>query len=144
MSKERFKRSKSHVNIGTIGHVDHGKGIDEGDGRGTRGEYRTYEQIDNAPEERVRGIAIATAHVEYESSARHYAHVDCPGYASYVKDMITRAVGLLEGTEMVMPGDNVKMQGNADCPDSDGGWFAFCHTEGGCITVGVAAKIIEQ
>ncbi len=96
MSKERFKRSKPHVNIGTIGHVDHGKttltaALTKVMGEAHGGEYRAYEQIDNAPEERARGITIATAHVEYESPARHYAHVDCPGHADYVKNMITGA-----------------------------------------------------
>ena len=97
MSKEKFERTKPHVNVGTIGHVDHGKTTltaamtkvmsDQQGG----GEYRSYEQIDNAPEERERGITIATAHVEYESQARHYAHVDCPGHADYIKNMITGA-----------------------------------------------------
>ena len=96
MSKEKFERTKPHVNVGTIGHVDHGKTtltaaltkvLSESEG----GEYRSYEQIDNAPEERERGITIATAHVEYESGSRHYAHVDCPGHADYIKNMITGA-----------------------------------------------------
>ena len=96
MSKERFERSKPHINIGTIGHVDHGKttltaALTKVMGEAHGGEYCAYEQIDNAPEERARGITIATAHVEYESTARHYAHVDCPGHADYVKNMITGA-----------------------------------------------------
>ncbi len=97
MSKEKFERTKPHVNVGTIGHVDHGKTTLTAamtkvmlDQQGA-GEYRSYEQIDNAPEERERGITIATAHVEYESEARHYAHVDCPGHADYIKNMITGA-----------------------------------------------------
>ena len=96
MSKEKFKRSKPHVNVGTIGHVDHGKttltaAITMHQAKKFGGEARAYDQIDNAPEERERGITIATAHVEYESDKRHYAHVDCPGHADYVKNMITGA-----------------------------------------------------
>jgi elongation factor Tu len=96
MSKEKFKRSKPHVNVGTIGHVDHGKttltaAITMHQAKKFGGEARAYDQIDNAPEERERGITIATAHVEYESTKRHYAHVDCPGHADYVKNMITGA-----------------------------------------------------
>ena len=96
MSKEKFERTKPHVNVGTIGHVDHGKTTLTAamtmvcaEDRG--GEIKAFDQIDNAPEERERGITIATAHVEYESDARHYAHVDCPGHADYVKNMITGA-----------------------------------------------------
>ncbi|HKI50735.1 MAG TPA: elongation factor Tu, partial [Geothermobacteraceae bacterium] len=97
MSKAKFERTKPHVNIGTIGHVDHGKTtltaaitkvLAE---QGGSGEVKAFDQIDNAPEERERGITIATAHVEYETENRHYAHVDCPGHADYVKNMITGA-----------------------------------------------------
>jgi elongation factor Tu len=97
MAKEKFERTKPHVNVGTIGHVDHGKTtltaaltkvMAEKHGRG---EVKQFDQIDNAPEEKARGITIATAHVEYESDNRHYAHVDCPGHADYVKNMITGA-----------------------------------------------------
>jgi elongation factor Tu len=97
MSKEKFDRTKPHVNIGTIGHVDHGKTtltaaitkvLAEATGKGV---VKGFDQIDNAPEERERGITIATAHVEYETANRHYAHVDCPGHADYVKNMITGA-----------------------------------------------------
>lgn len=97
MSKERFDRSKPHVNIGTIGHVDHGKTTLTAaitkvlSKRNPKVQYRSFETIDNAPEERQRGITIATAHVEYETEKRHYAHVDCPGHADYVKNMITGA-----------------------------------------------------
>ncbi|MBK1691364.1 elongation factor Tu [Ectothiorhodospira mobilis] len=96
MSKEKFERKKPHVNVGTIGHVDHGKttltaALTVCQAKKYGGESRGYDQIDNAPEERARGITIATAHVEYESDNRHYAHVDCPGHADYVKNMITGA-----------------------------------------------------
>ncbi|MDE0645884.1 MAG: elongation factor Tu [Gammaproteobacteria bacterium] len=97
MAKEKFERTKPHVNVGTIGHVDHGKttltaamtmicASDLG-----KGDVKSFDEIDNAPEERERGITIATTHVEYESAARHYAHVDCPGHADYIKNMITGA-----------------------------------------------------
>jgi elongation factor Tu len=96
MSKAKFERKKPHVNVGTIGHVDHGKttltaAITKVMAAKYGGEVKAFDQIDNAPEERARGITIATAHVEYESAARHYAHVDCPGHADYVKNMITGA-----------------------------------------------------
>ena len=96
MSKEKFERTKPHVNVGTIGHVDHGKttltaAITKVMAEINCGEFNDYADIDNAPEERERGITISTAHVEYESSARHYAHVDCTGHADYVKNMITGA-----------------------------------------------------
>ncbi len=96
MAKEKFDRSKPHVNIGTIGHVDHGKttltaAITKVMADAGRAEYSAYDQIDKAPEERERGITISTAHVEYETENRHYAHVDCPGHADYVKNMITGA-----------------------------------------------------
>ncbi len=96
MSKEKFERTKPHVNVGTIGHVDHGKttltaAMTKICSESRGGTFVAYDQIDNAPEERERGITIATAHVEYESDKRHYAHVDCPGHADYVKNMITGA-----------------------------------------------------
>jgi len=96
VSKEKFERTKPHINVGTIGHVDHGKttltaAITKIMAEAHGGEFKAYDQIDNAPEERERGITIATAHVEYESDNRHYAHVDCPGHADYVKNMITGA-----------------------------------------------------
>merc|ERR1712185_885162 len=96
MSKEKFDRSKPHVNIGTIGHVDHGKttltaAITKVMAEAGGAEFQAYDQIDKAPEEKERGITISTAHVEYETEARHYAHVDCPGHADYVKNMITGA-----------------------------------------------------
>lgn len=96
MSKEKFERTKPHVNVGTIGHVDHGKttltaALTTIMAQKFGGETKAYDQIDSAPEEKARGITIATAHVEYESDNRHYAHVDCPGHADYVKNMITGA-----------------------------------------------------
>jgi elongation factor Tu len=96
MSKEKFERSKPHVNVGTIGHVDHGKttltaAMTRVCAEVYGGEMKAFDQIDNAPEERERGITISTAHVEYDSTIRHYAHVDCPGHADYVKNMITGA-----------------------------------------------------
>ncbi|WP_225026466.1 elongation factor Tu [Xinfangfangia pollutisoli] len=91
MAKAKFERTKPHVNIGTIGHVDHGKTTLTAAITKYFGEFRAYDQIDGAPEERARGITISTAHVEYETANRHYAHVDCPGHADYVKNMITGA-----------------------------------------------------
>ncbi len=96
MSKEKFERSKPHVNVGTIGHVDHGKttltaALTMVLAAKHGGDVKAFDDIDNAPEERERGITIATAHVEYETDARHYAHVDCPGHADYIKNMITGA-----------------------------------------------------
>ncbi len=96
MAKEKFDRSKPHVNVGTIGHVDHGKttltaAITMALAKQHGGEKRTFDSIDNAPEEKARGITIATAHVEYQTEKRHYAHVDCPGHADYIKNMITGA-----------------------------------------------------
>src|SRR2546425_606512 len=96
MSKEKFERTKPHVNVGTIGHVDHGKttltaAITKVLAKQGMATYLAYDQIDKAPEERERGITIATAHVEYQTKKRHYAHVDCPGHADYIKNMITGA-----------------------------------------------------
>jgi elongation factor Tu len=96
MAKEKFERKKPHVNVGTIGHVDHGKttltaAITQALAKKGQAEFRSFDSIDNAPEERERGITIQTAHVEYETEKRHYAHVDCPGHADYVKNMITGA-----------------------------------------------------
>ena len=96
MAKAKFERNKTHVNIGTIGHVDHGKttltaAITKTLSLTGGAEFKAYDQIDGAPEERERGITISTAHVEYETANRHYAHVDCPGHADYVKNMITGA-----------------------------------------------------
>ncbi|MBI2861811.1 MAG: elongation factor Tu [Chloroflexi bacterium] len=96
MARKRFERTKPHINVGTIGHVDHGKttltsAITKLLSFGGKAEYRSFDSIDNAPEEKARGITIAIAHVEYETEKRHYAHVDCPGHADYIKNMITGA-----------------------------------------------------
>ena len=101
MAKEKFERTKPHVNVGTIGHVDHGKttltaAITKVLALKGDAQFRAFDQIDNAPEERARGITIAIAHVEYETDARHYAHVDCPGHADYIKNIITGAAGSVE------------------------------------------------
>jgi elongation factor Tu len=106
VSKAKFERTKPHVNVGTIGHVDHGKttltaAITKVMAARHGGEFKAFEQIDNAPEEKARGITIATAHVEYESDKRHYAHVDCPGHADYVKNMITGAAQM-DGAVLVV------------------------------------------
>src|SRR5436305_862851 len=96
MAKKKYERTKPHVNVGTIGHIDHGKttltaAITKGLSKKGFAEFRSFDSIDNAPEEKARGITIATAHVEYETTNRHYAHVDCPGHADYIKNMITGA-----------------------------------------------------
>ncbi|WP_190324606.1 GTP-binding protein, partial [Pseudomonas profundi] len=96
MAKEKFERKKPHLNVGTIGHVDHGKttltaALTRVCAEAYGGAARGFDQIDNAPEEKARGITINTSHVEYDSPTRHYAHVDCPGHADYVKNMITGA-----------------------------------------------------
>src|ERR1700748_1107451 len=106
MSKEKFERSKPHVNVGTIGHVDHGKttltaALTKVMAETYGGQFMAYDQIDKAPEEKARGITISTAHVEYQSSERHYAHVDCPGHADYIKNMITGA-GQMGGAILVV------------------------------------------
>ncbi len=108
MAKAKFERTKPHVNIGTIGHVDHGKttltaAITKYLSLGNGAEFMAYDQIDNAPEERARGITINTRHVEYETANRHYAHVDCPGHADYVKNMITGAAQM-DGAILVVAG----------------------------------------
>src|SRR5438046_1700542 len=96
MAKKRFERTKPHINVGTIGHIDHGKtsltaAITKVLALKGEADYRAFDTIDNAPEERARGITIAIAHVEYQTDNRHYAHVDCPGHADYIKNMITGA-----------------------------------------------------
>src|SRR5437870_8022766 len=114
MSKEKFDRSKPHVNIGTIGHVDHGKttltaAITKVLGKtNPKVQFVAFDQIDKAPEEKARGITIATAHVEYETPKRHYAHVDCPGHAEYIKNMITGAAQM-DGAILVVAANDGPM-----------------------------------
>ena len=115
MAKEKFERTKPHVNIGTIGHVDHGKtsltaAITKVLGMKGQANYTAYDQIDKAPEEKARGITISTAHVEYETDNRHYAHVDCPGHADYVKNMITGAAQMDGAILVVSAADGVMPQ----------------------------------
>jgi len=105
MAKEKFERNKPHVNVGTIGHVDHGKTTLTAAITKYFGEFKAYDAIDAAPEERARGITISTAHVEYETENRHYAHVDCPGHADYVKNMITGAAQMDGGILVVSAAD---------------------------------------
>ena len=117
MAKKKFERNKPHVNVGTIGHIDHGKtsltaAITKYLAMKGSAEYRSFDTIDNAPEERERGITIAIAHVEYETDARHYAHVDCPGHADYIKNMITGAAQM-DGAILV-----VAAHRRADAPDA--------------------------
>ena len=110
MGKEKYERKKPHVNIGTIGHIDHGKttltaAITKISGLKGSGSFTSYDEIDKAPEEKERGITIATAHVEYETEKRHYAHVDCPGHADYIKNMITGAAQMDGGILVVAATD---------------------------------------
>ena len=117
MAKAKFERTKPHVNVGTIGHVDHGKttltaAITTIQAAKGLAQQVAFDQIDKAPEEKARGITIATAHVEYESTKRHYAHVDCPGHADYVKNMITGAAQM-DGAILV-----VSRRGRSDAADA--------------------------
>src|SRR5438045_6079593 len=114
MAKEKFDRNKPHVNVGTIGHIDHGKTTLTAcitkvlAKHNPKVKYRSFDSIDNAPEEKARGITIATAHVEYETSKRHYAHVDCPGHADYSKNMITGAAQM-DGAILVVAANDGPM-----------------------------------
>ena len=113
MSKKKFERTKPHVNVGTIGHIDHGKttltaAITKHSGLKGMADFIPFDQIDKAPEEKARGITIATAHVEYETATRHYAHVDCPGHADYIKNMITGAAQM-DGAILVVGADDGPM-----------------------------------
>lgn len=113
MAKQKFKRTKPHVNVGTIGHIDHGKttltaAITKFMALKGLADYVPFDSIDKAPEEKARGITIATAHVEYETVNRHYAHVDCPGHADYIKNMITGAAQM-DGAILVVGADDGPM-----------------------------------
>ncbi|HEA67804.1 MAG TPA: GTP-binding protein, partial [Desulfobacterales bacterium] len=113
MAKQKFKRTKPHVNVGTIGHIDHGKttltaAITKHMALKGLADYVPFDAIDKAPEEKARGITIATAHVEYETANRHYAHVDCPGHADYIKNMITGAAQM-DGAILVVGADDGPM-----------------------------------
>src|SRR6059036_1462310 len=114
MAKEKFERNKPHVNVGTIGHIDHGKTTLTAaitkvlQKHNPKIQSRSFDSIDNAPEEKARGITIATAHVEYETDKRHYAHVDCPGHADYIKNMITGAAQM-DGAILVVGADDGPM-----------------------------------
>src|SRR5271157_3100587 len=113
MAKKKFERTKPHVNVGTIGHIDHGKttltaAITKQLAKKGKATFVPFDQIDKAPEERERGITIATAHVEYETDKRHYAHVDCPGHADYIKNMITGAAQM-DGAILVVAADDGPM-----------------------------------
>ena len=116
MAKEKFERTKPHVNVGTIGHIDHGKTTLTAaitkvlSKHNPKIQFRSFDSIDNAPEEKARGITIATAHVEYETANRHYAHVDCPGHADYIKNMITGAAQMDGAILVVSALDSVMPQ----------------------------------
>ena len=115
MAREKFERNKPHVNIGTVGHVDHGKttltaAITSCMAAVGKAQAKKFDEIDAAPEEKARGITISTAHVEYESDARHYAHVDCPGHADYVKNMITGAAQMDGGILVIAATDGAMPQ----------------------------------
>jgi elongation factor Tu len=113
MPKQKFERTKPHLNVGTIGHIDHGKttltaAMTKVLSFGGMADFRPFDSIDNAPEEKARGITIAIAHVEYETDKRHYAHVDCPGHVDYIKNMITGAAQM-DGAILVVAADDGPM-----------------------------------
>ena len=127
MAREKFERSKPHINIGTIGHVDHGKttltaAISATLAIHNRDLAKKFDEIDSAPEEKARGITINTAHVEYETADRHYAHVDCPGHADYVKNMITGAAQMDGGILVVSAADGPMPQTREHILISKAGW----------------------
>jgi elongation factor Tu len=127
MAKEKFDRSKPHVNIGTIGHIDHGKTTLTAaitkvlSKHNPKNSFRSFDTIDNAPEERERGITISTSHVEYETPNRHYAHVDCPGHADYIKNMITGAAQMDGAILVVAATDGPMPQTKEHASGSPGG-----------------------
>ena len=130
MAKEKFDRSKPHVNIGTIGHVDHGKttltaAITTVLAKKGLSELRSFDSIDNAPEEKERGITINTSHVEYSTANRHYAHVDCPGHADYVKNMVTGAAQM----EAVRNFIQQEVDYIVICPVQEAGWDVVLQVE---------------
>jgi len=148
MAKEKFTRDKPHLNVGTIGHVDHGKttltaAITMVLAKKGLSQIRTFDSIDNAPEERERGITIATAHVEYSTAKRHYAHVDCPGHADYVKNMITGAAQMdgailvVAATDGPMPQtrEHILLARQVGCPQDRG-----VHEQGRCRRRSRAAR----
>src|SRR3990167_9301301 len=115
MARDVFERKKPHLNVGTIGHVDHGKttltaAITKNQAKKGLAESKAFDEIDNAPEEKERGITISTSHVEYETPKRHYAHIDCPGHADYVKNMITGAAQMDGGILVVSAADGAMPQ----------------------------------
>ena len=140
MAKEKFSRNKPHVNIGTIGHVDHGKttltaAISAVLSRKGLAELKDYDNIDNAPEEKERGITIATSHIEYETTNRHYAHVDCPGHADYVKNMITGAAQM-DGAILVVSAADGTIQNLVEDEIAEG-LLLETMTDFSTITIGV-------
>ncbi len=149
MSKEKFERNKPHVNIGTIGHIDHGKTTLTAaitkvlSKHNPKVQFRAFDSIDNAPEERERGITIAVSHVEYETANRHYAHMDCPGHADYIKNMITGAAQM-DGAILVVAATDGPMPqtrehilvGAAGRCAGDCGVFEQVRHGGGCRVAG--------
>jgi elongation factor Tu len=149
MAKKKFERNKPHVNVGTIGHIDHGKttltaAITKTLSLKGQADFRGFDSIDYAPEEKERGITISIAHLEYETDTRHTAHVDCPGHADYINNMITGAAELPAGTEMVMPGDNASLTVTLINPIALEEGLRFAIREGGkTVGAGVVTKILE-